>query len=508
MQSWTIGSSLLMLVLIGAATSSRIDVEIFRDLSQYRELHTTGKLPAENFFSYSEPATPSLRSGWLAGAVYHWFMVESGWEGAGLVVLKYLLCFGLAIGCHGYAIRQGVSQPVYAFFALIGLVTGIWLEAAQLKASLVSAICLLVVFHLISIDRRRGGFWIWGMVPLAIVWSNVHQGVCVGLLLLWIYGLSRMAELFRLRAKIQEPLDGVLYLPLLLIATTLATGFNPDGWRLASQFFASSVDSKAWLDAHQPLWGSTGIISQLLVIITFVISAYGIHHSRPWPIFESTALLMMSFLLISHSDYGVLYLVTWFCLASPLIQRTFQGQAIEEIYRDWSRPLVAIALSIGMICIGYANHLQFWKMPLPDGTPAALKSSTHYPVAATEFLRANNFGGNLLVPGEMGGYITWRLYPEAKVSEDCRLSSASFRKRPKALPQGSETREDWASQISTATDAILIARSAPFFKEITKSLSRGRRPWREAYRDPSYAIYVRNETDFIARLSEGQQLAK
>jgi hypothetical protein len=498
-----------MAVLACSAVSTVVDPAVFQDLVQYREFRDSGQLPAGNPFSYVKFETDQVvRSGWASGALWTWFMISTGWEAVGLSILKYLLCFGIAIGCHGYVVRQSVSLPVYSTLAVIALLIAAPLGFGEINATKFSAVCLLAMLQLIAADNRRGGFWIWGVVPLMVVWCNLHEGVFLGWMILAVYCLSKFAELYRERHGFRLKLDGLLYLPVLFVAATLSTMLNPDGWRLMAHFFMDGNNGQFATIGSQPIWLSQSVPVQVLFLLSVGLSLYSIHRVRPWPIFESIVLLITGLFAINRPEYGIAYLITWFCLTSPLIERAKLGEQLRIRYSLFSGQVAAASFAMGIMFIGLANQSRFWETRLPDEPSAAFKQSPVYPIAATSFLLEKKFQGKLLVTYDIGSYVIWRLYPHVKVSADTRLAWAYSPQASNANRDFYLASESWRNQSASSTDAILIPISAPILPAITQAIKKERLPWREVYRDRGHAIFVRSGTQVAELLADNHSHPK
>jgi hypothetical protein len=112
--------------------------------------------------------------------------------------------------------------------------------------------------------------------------------------------------------------------------------------------------------------------------------------------------------------------------------------------------------------------------------------SDRFPVGAVQYLKEVNFRGNVMTHFEHGGYLSWWLYPAAKVSVDSRYDVAF----PPAIVDESfrfyEAEPDWQKILEKyPTDLALI----PVHTAVA-ALMPGTR-WNLVYDDRSFRIYAR-----------------
>jgi hypothetical protein len=497
-KGWPIGFALLMLVLASAATSMYVQPETFLGLASFRELATNAQLSSQDSFAYT-PTHPRIDYPyWGMGPILYSSMVISGWGTKGLLVLTYLFCFGIAISCHGLSVRQGVRLPTFALLALIPLSVAIPLGVAEIQPSLASGVALVVLYNLIWADRTRGGYWLWATVPLLGLWSNLQDGALLGLIILAAYCLTRLAQQYRDSRFRKAGTERDFYLWLILLAASAAILLNPSGGKLFSHFFVLIANHSGWSMDQHPFWQTHTILTQILFLFSILVAAYGIHLARPWPVFESLVLLLTCVFAINHPSFEMMYLVSWICLVPPLIQATPAGSVIQDGFLRHSFPIISASFAIGLVGLGLAIQHRFWELRLIGEPIAEGRNRMIYPIAATDFLAANRFSGNLMVPEKAGGYIAWRLFPQVKISADSRLHWVYPEQTVKQNRDFFLAVEGWSDLINESTDAILIPLQAPVFPALSRAIQERKVDWQQVYRDRGYAIFIRSGVEVDA----------
>jgi hypothetical protein len=95
-----------------------------------------------------------------------------------------------------------------------------------------------------------------------------------------------------------------------------------------------------------------------------------------------------------------------------------------------------------------------------------------------------------MVPFAVGGFVSWKLHPEVKVSIDSRYEAAY---PPGAVEENLlfySGGEGWRSILDRyPTDAVLVPARSP----LDRLMEEQNLPWDRVYRDDGYSIFARSE---------------
>ena len=123
-----------------------------------------------------------------AGAIG--YFVARGFDGSGLVALRYALLFGLLAICWkvnraraGAIRRRGADGDAGAAARRRGLLA--------VRAQMYSFVLLAALLYLLEIDRRGDRRWIALWLALYVVWANLHGGFLVGAGLFFLHWLEQ-----------------------------------------------------------------------------------------------------------------------------------------------------------------------------------------------------------------------------------------------------------------------------------------------------------------------------
>src|ERR1044071_4040656 len=214
-------------------------------------------IPHADVFSYTRLGSEWVMHEWLSEVFMYGVFRIAGF--AGLIVV-----FALLVTASFWVVylrfRSRVGHPVVAAVALLlGAIatTLVWGARPQIFTLLLASIFLYILDNYYSKKSEKA---IWWLVPLMVLWVNLHAGWALGLALiaLTLFGLvldvlfgTESRDVLRKRAP---ALLGVL------VACTAAICVNPNGTRMYSYPFETLTSESMMLfirewkspDFHQP----------------------------------------------------------------------------------------------------------------------------------------------------------------------------------------------------------------------------------------------------------------
>jgi hypothetical protein len=192
-------------------------------------------LPRLDPYSFTASDHPYLVHEWLSAVVFSLVYRLAGVPG--LTVFKFLLVLGSALSLFFTGRRRGDRLGVVLpAFAVLGYVaTQRYIERPHLFTFLFASLYLYLLFRFRDGDRRR---WCLAViVPLHVVWVNLHSGFFLGLVLLAVFAAGALGDWTREKLR-GSPREGGLTgtdvallggLPLVCLAASL---LNPHGVEL------------------------------------------------------------------------------------------------------------------------------------------------------------------------------------------------------------------------------------------------------------------------------------
>ncbi len=292
---------------------------------------------------------------------------------------------------------------------------------------------------------------IWMLPLLMAVWVNVHGGFLLGFVLLGIYWLSAVWQWLRHRGdRFEDALENIRAgkrardLALIGMLSTLATFVNPYGWRLhvhiyrylSNRFLMDHIDEFQSPNFHLVAQKCFAVVL-MLTLVALVVTRRDDRGSR---------MHLEHGLLVLFAVYSGLYasrnipvsallliLVTgpWLSNAFQALAETFarrrtgsgsqdpaflrflqRMQTIESSLRGHLWPLAAIVLTCWIASCGGKLG--------PKLLIDAHFDSQRFPAGAVSYLQEQRVQESVFAPDYWGGYLIYRLYPQAKVVVDDR----------------------------------------------------------------------------------------
>ncbi len=417
--------SLSVIVLILLHRSTVADPDLWGYMAFGRLFWDSGTFPYQDIFTYLPTRDRWIYHEWLTGVGLYPLYQFAG--GSGLVLLRDLVAFA-TLGFLYLAAHIRKSSRASALFWLV-LVSGLLKVGygTVLRAQTFTYLFTAVTLFLLERSRQKGQwFLLLILVPIQIVWCNLHGGFLAGLGIIAIYiigeALSRrtwwpylLVLLLSALSTLVNPY-GVDYWTYLFHAVTLRRSEITE-W--ASIFTAYTRHS---ISLGEVFWyASVGIISLRILVWA------------RWREITSLLLLSFTFLLgIQHVRHQVFFMMLVAVYLPEPFQRYIENlQALLANVKIWlkEKALVVFAGSRRTATFFVAFLLLLFCVFLGSSSfslmiPSREKGQTvYYPTGALEYMKNHYSSGNILTNFAWGEYLIWNLGPYMKVGLDGRYET-------------------------------------------------------------------------------------
>lgn len=452
-----------------------IDPDLWHEMALAREIVELRMVPRADSFAYTPTIEPVVHHEWGAGMVA--FGVASSLGKPGILWLRVLLTVTLAGLCWICARRRGAGLPLLSFLAPVAIFLADE-GFSTIRAQLYSFVGAALLLNLLDRDRAGKRWWLLLWLPVFVLWLNVHAGFLVGAGLFAVHWLEQAVR--------RQPHWHVFACGVVMIALIAA---NPYGLEYYGYLFRAALMPRPLVAEWAPLWASSPA-KMILFALSLGVFVFALlkNKSGPlagWPLVAVTALVA-----IRSQRLLPFYAIAWFCYVPGALTTTAIGWGARRL---WCRrpALLAVVWSVmAVVFTSLAWSLQPWQLVVPGQPMPKLGTTMYYPVGGVEYLRRHRFAGNLMTPFEWGAYVTWRLYPQVRISMDGRYEVAF----PLDLVDESYAfymaQEGWETVLDKyPTDAILVPKRLPVARQLAQVPG-----WRRCYGDDAFEIYVRAES--------------
>lgn len=193
-------------------------------------------VPRQDLYSFSKPAATWYAWEWLTDVIDAGLHRWAGLKGVVLMAAVVISAFATTL------IRRMVWREVHLFVGLIVALLGVGASSMHFLARphVFTLLLLSVSVWMIEADRRRPSWRVWLLVPVAIVWTNLHGGFLALIAVLGLTAVGAAIEVLleapgevRLAGEgLRAALRGGARYAALAAACAAASLVNPYGWNL------------------------------------------------------------------------------------------------------------------------------------------------------------------------------------------------------------------------------------------------------------------------------------
>ena len=451
------------------------------------------QIPARDFFSFTKPGDPWYAWEWLSDVIFAWLNSHGGLATVVvasilIIALTFALLFRLTLRRANPIVAVGITMIATASSAIH------WLARPHLFTLL-----FLVLFYRALESVRAGreryhGIPILAILPVAtILWTNLHGGFFIGILLLMGYGCAELLKFVLCPDRSQAAaarLQAQRYL-LSALACLAASLVNPYFYRLhvhVAQYLTDPFQSQhvvefLTMSFHHPV----AIFFESLLVLGV---AAAIWHAARGSYTEAVLVAMWAHaaLLASRNVplYGIvaapivasavdawlrklpeIEVVTWLRRAASKLVAIAAETAETDAIPRWHIASVAGILIVAALVYAPAPPKLFKPEYDPDS----------YPAGAIAMLKSDP-SARIFTNDEWGDYLIYRLYPGNRVFVDGRSDFYGDDFVQKYLDV-MNVKYDWQETLGHfGINTILLPPSAPLAGALKESSH-----WRVVYDD-------------------------
>ncbi len=401
---------ILTVGLFVLAARNVTDPDVWWHLRTGQLIVQTHKLFHTDPYSFTRAGRPWVDHEWLSQILIFALFKTAGWSGliaafAVLIAFTFLLLFAR---CPG---RPYVAGAMTAWGAITAVPSfGVRPQMFTL---------LLASLFLLLLERSyQRSVLLWWLLPLMLLWVNLHAGYPVGILLIVLFLLGDALDWAFGRHEFLHP-GRFRNLALLALACIAIVPLNPYGIAMY-RYPLETLHSHAML-AYIGEWSSPDFhqgryLPVLLIILaSILLSAFCPRRLRAR---ELLLLAITTYAALRSVRHIPIYVLVAVPLLSGMLQAMLQGTNKWNLL-ERPTPLTRIKFLVNVALLG--GFIVFAGLRVRyviQHQAEAIRKE--FPSAAVAFLTSTKPPPPIMNHYNWGGYFIWKLYPEYKVYIDGR----------------------------------------------------------------------------------------
>jgi hypothetical protein len=487
----------LLIVLLSALTMGFVwNEDLWWYLASGDTILEQGSIPEHDMFLYTSNENTRFPShSWL------WSVVLVLWErmfGLSGVVMFGALVAGavvVLVFCSARVDRFGLVNGLFVAFVMVSAA-----ERLSLKSELATWLFLVVFFYFLDRDVPFTWRTLLLLAALQWLWSNFHAGYPLGLAIALAYSVGGWLQGFleKRRGRNSQASPPPLWTVPVLFVATLLTPEVSERLRIfyaGADITASRLAGKGLTVAIDELQGTFAVEDstfRTLYLIALMVGGLCWWVSPAGPrrisrLFFLGGMAVLGYSAIRHVTALVLTaaLVGLICLAERRAQKRSTEEAPKPLYLAAT---VLFALGLVLSTVGMFS--------LRKDLEAGQSADSFYTISplascpgAADFIERNHLQGPIFNDLILGGYLTWRLYPEHRLFIDNRAIRRGLNKEYVEL---STSRAAWkkAEKKYGFRTAVLSNLAVPNHIPLRSFLTADP-GWQMVYVDPMAVVFVK-----------------
>ncbi len=507
--NWPVILRRLMVFLILATlavflihSASAINQDLGRHLKMGEIIWQTKQVPHTNLFSYTNPDFPFINHHWLSEVIYYLLSLAIGIKG--LIIFNALIILAAFALVWRLAWRKDYFI-VSTLAAMLG--AGLILERTDIRPESFGFLLLALFLVILEKNKEKITWSFWLLVPLEILWVNLHISFVYGLVLIFFFFLDRLwsrrraVYLLARQKKLERYMAQVVLLGLLAGAAAL---INPNAWRGAlyplyvfSNYGYTIVENQSPFFLEKLMSNPTIVFFKVSLVALAAVFLMNLGRTRLFYLLGALLLAIMSWGAIRN--FPLLGLIILPVLTDNFVSWRERFSRYFAKWEKWRWRGVLRLLTIAFIFVilstsiyAVATNCFYLKSMKSEQFGLLIPKGAE---AAVDFLKQNKIAGPMFNNFDIGSYLIWRLYPEYKVFVDGRPEAYSAKfLQTVYIPMQTDGAvwQNFADEVYKINFIFFAHTDAtPWAREFVRQMAQ-RKEWAMVYLDPTIVIWARN----------------
>ena len=380
-------------------------------------------VPHHDLYSFSKPGAPWYAWEWLSDVIdaglFHW----AGLKGVVLLAGVTIALFATTL------MRRVVNAGAHLFIALLVVLLGVGAASMHFLARphVFTLLLLSLSMGIIETDRRSGqtSRRVWLLVPITLVWTNLHGGFLILIALLGLATVGAAIESWIAKTP-GAPADwrAALRWGKLTAACAAVSLANPYGWGLhvhVVQYLRSDWIKTVVQEFQSPSFRSENMLQFEVLLFAGLVAAGA--RFRKGQVIDGLWVLALGYLALSSVRHVPVFVAVlapliaseatcwWQALASGATKNSALGildQMGKDLIAGFQRTSIWGAAAVGVLIVMGAP------IPWPTDFPSEV-----FPTALVHAHEQQILNARVLTTDQWADYLIY-LHPQQKVFVDGR----------------------------------------------------------------------------------------
>ena len=375
-----------------------------------------GSVPKVDVFSYTYAGEPWINVKWLTEVLMASWTNVLGVENIMLLQLVVILAIGFILFRFSRATTKKFNSAAFLFSSLaIILAFSYRINARpEMVSHLFTCIFLLIWQHY----RKKEGNSIFWIIPLQMLWANMHEAFGLGPILgiIFLTGFLVERRIYKQKILLVKP-------ALALCLSVLAIAVNPIGFKLIlhpinvfKQLEENQFSTEMLGFSDQRYWNYAAILFAVILIISLfqlLKDWRSLSDKKRQTLFGPAYILVflaLAFLAL-RSQRNIPYFLF---VALPVLYVW-----LNSVLHESKKVYIAVSIASLALYCAVASGV-FYKQLLPREQFGLSINAKKNPIGSANFLKDNGISGKGFTDYLSSSYLLWALQPEFKSYLDLR----------------------------------------------------------------------------------------
>lgn len=474
--------------LLSRTAGGVVDLDLFHEMALAREASQLGYVPWRDSYAYTPTVEIVVHHEWGLGCLALVATRLAG--GSGIILMKFLLVFGLAAVAWSTARRRRASPIVIGLFAALAITLSDF-GFATVRAQMFSYLFAAIFLRWFDLDRQGERSWMIGAAILFPVWANLHGGCVVGAALLAMHWLEQLIR--------RQPHWHLFGLGLALIPLA---AINPWGVHYHAYLLRALTMPRPAIAEWAPLWDPENRL-QLLNFGLSLLPLLLILKQTGWRRLPGLFIVFATGLAAVKSNrFLPFYAIAYVSYLSGPMSRISLGRDLRRWWWRCQPAWCGVFSMAAALLLLKSLPAEPWRLQVASHPLKNQGKHLIYPVGAVDYLSRQGFQGHVMVPYDWGSYVMWKLWPGVKVSFDSRYEVAYPTWRMDEDDRFYDAADGWEQILAKyPTDLVLVRGDLKIVARLNQATG-----WKRVYRDEQFLIFARD--DLALPVEESDQPAE